>query len=477
MTPILLAAASVLGTVAAGDPAPPAPAPASATPTAAATAPVAPDPCAGPAEGRAPDPRCGDTLDGRVPFTTPVTATRAALAVPRLAARAVFWPVVRTSEAVEHYQLLDRMTALLTTDDGLVGVRPVIHYSTSFIPSGGLRFFYDRLPGAGSEIAGQLQTGGPRVLFGELDLRAPRRLGLVLSATWNRRDDRLFAGVGPHTTSDLEAMGQGIARFGSDNFGAALRWSRPLPKSLVAYAHGDVQRRDYTAANVNGGPPVTDLYGLDPAGCAAVGLPSPCVDPAQLPGFTRGLRIAHAGGGLGLGLRAPGREQSGASLVADANFAQGVAGDPSRHATFSAEGVLALGAVNRSLVLRARAAMVEPLGSAPIPFEELVSPSGVTGMRGFPDGRFRGESGMVGTAEYRWYVSSFLDATVFSDVGTVAGRTFSGIDWDRWFPSFGVGLRMFKTLGSYWEALPMDEIQVAYAPDGGVHLLLSLTGF
>ena len=435
------------------------------------------DPCAGPVEDRPPDPRCGDALDGRSPPGTPLTATRAALAVPRLAARAAFWPVIRTTEAVEHYQLLDRLTALTTTDDGLIGARPIVHYSTSFIPSGGLRVFDGRLPGAGSELAAQFQTGGPRVLLGQLDLRGPRPTGLAFTASWNRRDDRLFAGLGPHSVSDLEGLGQGIARYGSDNWGAALRWSRPLPASLVAYAHGDLQRRDYTAANVRGGPPVTDLYGLDPTTCAALGLGSPCVDPAEMPGFAHGLRIAHAGGGLGLGLRAPGREQSGASLVADATFAEGVAGDPSRHATFSAEGVLALGAVNRSLVLRGKAAMVEPLSDAPIPFEELVSPAGVAGMRGFPDGRFRGESGVVGTAEYRWYVSSFLDATVFTDMGTVAGRTFSGMVWDRWFPSFGFGLRLLKTVGSYWEAVPMDEVQIAWAPDGGVHLLLSLTGF
>ncbi len=181
-----------------------------------------------------------------------------------------------------------------------------------------------------------------------------------------------------------------------------------------------------------------------PGACAALGLPSPCVDPRQLPGFYQGLRIVHAGGGLGLGLRAPGRERPGASLVFDANFAQGVAGDPSRHATFSADGVLAVGGANRSLILRGRAAMVEALGDAPIPFEELISPSGDTGMRGFPDGRFRGESGLVGTAEYRWYIASYLDATLFTDVGTVAGRQFSGIDWDRWFPSFGIGFRLFK---------------------------------
>jgi len=139
--------------------------------------------------------------------------------------------------------------------------------------------------------------------------------------------------------------------------------------------------------------------------------------------------------------------------------------------------VLAAGSVNRSFVLRGRAAMVQKLGDAPIPFEELVSPAGDAGMRGFPDGRFRGESGLIGTAEYRWYIASYLDATLFSDVGTVAGHAFSGINWDRWFPTFGVGFRLFKTEGAYWDAVARDEVQFAYAPDSGFRLILSMTAF
>ena len=75
-----------------------------------------------------------------------------------------------------------------------------------------------------------------------------------------------------------------------------------------------------------------------------------------------------------------------------------------------------------------KAAMVEPLGDAPIPFEELITPSGQAGMRGFPEGRFRGESGLVGTVEYRWYISSYLDASLFTDVGDGGG---AGLPGDR----------------------------------------------
>ena len=121
------------------------------------------DACARPDSERAPDLRCGETLDGRSPAEPPasLTAARVALAGPRLAATAVLWPVVKTTDVVEHYRLLDWMEAVLTTDDGLVGVRPVLHYSTSFTPTAGARVFFRRLPGPGSEIDAGFQTAGP----------------------------------------------------------------------------------------------------------------------------------------------------------------------------------------------------------------------------------------------------------------------------------------------------------------------------
>jgi hypothetical protein len=165
------------------------------------------------------------------------------------------------------------------------------------------------------------------------------------------------------------------------------------------------------------------------------------------------------------------------SLAADATFARGVAGDPSRHATLTGETIAAVGGSDRQLLLRARAAMVERLTSAPIPFDELVIPSGFIDMRGFATGRWRGESGLFASAEYRWYIAANLDATLFADVGTVAGPRFSNVDWDRWHPSFGFGFRFYRPEGAYWEARALDGFQVAYAPQGGFRLLLTMAAF
>ena len=67
---------------------------------------------------------------------------------------------------------------------------------------------------------------------------------------------------------------------------------------------------------------------------------------------------------------------------------------------------------------------------------------------------------------YRWYISAYLDATLFVDVGTVAGPRFAGFDGTRWFPSYGLGFRYYQPQGAYWEARALDGIQIAYAPEG-----------
>jgi len=106
--------------------------------------PVSGDSCALPAATRPPDPRCGETLDGREP-ADPTAARRAgqiALAAPRAITRVALWPLVEGAEFLEYHRVIDRLRAFLTSDDGLVGVRPDLQYSSSFLPSGGLRLFY-----------------------------------------------------------------------------------------------------------------------------------------------------------------------------------------------------------------------------------------------------------------------------------------------------------------------------------------------
>jgi hypothetical protein len=446
--------------------------PAEESPTAAPT----PADCGVPPVDRAPDPRCGETLDGREVAPAQNGAARGALAVPRVATHAILWPFVETTDVMENHHLLDWMEAIFTTDDGLVGVRPVINYSTGFRPSAGLRAFYRRLPG-NTELAAHYETAGPGLNIARLHFRSLAKMGIFIDGEWVNRNDLLFAGIGPNSTSDLMDMGRGLARYSVNALDAQALWTRKLPAYFVVRLHGDILRRTYGDSSVRGGPPVSDFYGLPPDACASIGEQPGCVNPMQMPEFNSGERLVHGGGGFAWDFRRPGREGPGASMLIDANYAHGIAGDPSEHITYSADGVVAVGGINRTFLVRGHAAMVDKLGNAPIPFEELVMPSGSAGMRGFLEGRFRDASGIVATAEYRWYISSYLDASLFTDWGTVAGRNFQGLGSSQWFPTYGLGLRWFKTQGPYWEAAPRGGFQLAYGQGYGLRFLLTMASF
>ena len=404
--------------------------------------------------------------------------SRALLLGPRYVSKAAFWPVLKASDVLEYHHVPDRIRAVLTSDDGKVGVRPELQYSTGFVSTVGGRVFYRRLPGDGSEAGFRVRAGFSGALLAEVGVQGPARLGLHLRGAWQRRYDRLFAGIGPATDAELAAQGRDEARYAADTWLAELGWAPPLAGRWSLGLFGQVDRRQYDADRVVGGPPLTEVFGLPPGDCAALGLSPGCADPALVPGFNRELRLVRAGGVAALALGERSRYASGAHFSTSALLAQGIAGDPSRHLRLDGQAVVSLAPVDRMVLLRLHGATVEALASGPVPFEELVPASGPADMRGYAEGRFRGDSALVATAEYRWLISYRMDASLFTDLGTVLGPRFSGLfDSPQLFPSFGVGLRWHESTSPHWTAVPATGFQIAYGPDAGVRLLLSLAAF
>jgi hypothetical protein len=437
--------------------------------------PEAPPDCE--ARDTAPDPRCGESLDGREAELPPGSQPgKAALYVPKEVALGAVWPLWKGADFVEAHHVADWYRALLTSDDGLVGVRPELNISTGLLPTIGGRFFYRRMPDD-AELGATFVTAGPPVLFGMLTYTGPQWLGIAATASYEHRTDRIFAGIGANSESSLAAQGLAVSRYGSNIARGDLGWVRPLPRFFKVLIHGGIRHTDYESDNVRGGPSVAEAFGLPPADCMAIGQASPCVNPVQLPGFYTGQRVLHGGFGFGFDNRSRLRNGSGVSAVVDGTGGYGVGDDPTRSFRFTTEMTGALAGTDRTLLIRGYASTVVALDDAVLPFDELVSPAGNHFLRGFPDGRFRGQSDVVGTVEYRYYISWGIDATVFSDVGTVAGETWSGLGNARWFPDFGMGLRFYTPQGRHWEAPPDGGAQVTYAPDGGFRLLVTLAGF
>src|SRR5262245_47356152 len=111
-----------------------------------------------------PDPRAGERLDGRAPpgrgpGAGPTDVMKVAMAPVRGAAWLVLTPVDHAVGFVERHRLPQRLYEALTSDDRLLGVRPVATLQPGYGLSGGIRYFDRRSLGAGSLVAATVRGG------------------------------------------------------------------------------------------------------------------------------------------------------------------------------------------------------------------------------------------------------------------------------------------------------------------------------
>src|SRR5262249_28727129 len=80
----------------------------------------------------------------------------------------------------------------------------------------------------------------------------------------------------------------------------------------------------------------------------------------------------------------------------------------------------------RVLSLGVVSAFVDPLGSEPVPFTELVMLGGAEPFMGFLPGRVRDRSALVAQLGWHWPVFSYLDGLLAVSVGNVFGPHLDG---------------------------------------------------
>lgn len=129
----------------------------------------------------------------------------------------------------------------------------------------------------------------------------------------------------------------------------------------------------------------------------------------------------------------------------------------------------------RVLVLALAGGAAAPLGPGDeVPLHRLVTLDKTNGLRGYPDGRFRGRYGWRGTVEYRYPVYEFqnsgtgVSAVLFADGGRVADEPADLVDDPlRW--SVGFGLRGVTPVSLLF------GLQVGFSPEGA-ELLFGIGG-
>lgn len=117
-----------------------------------------------------------------------------------------------------------------------------------------------------------------------------------------------------------------------------------------------------------------------------------------------------------------------------------------------AERYIPLGSRNRTLALRALGITNQVRGGSRVPFFEQAILGGARTMRGFREFRFYDLSAILGSAEYRYNLNSFMDLVLFVDQGQVF-RQPGDFSWGGLRTGFGGGLRFLTEKGTPFKIL------------------------
>ncbi|MGZ3441031.1 MAG: BamA/TamA family outer membrane protein, partial [Polyangia bacterium] len=368
----------------------------------------------------------------------------------------------------ERYQIYDRVLRALTSDDGLVGVRPAFDFMLDYRPVVGASFFDERMFGPRTALYARAEVGGVRLIVADVQLRpvaSGRAATLEIDSAYTLRDDQVFRAI-----PSLSAVGpdRGNSRYTLDAYDLWLRPRLRITRSLwLAFSSQLGVRRFADGRSGGGDPTIASVY------CVRL-LGQHCepgtVDERQVPGFNHGTEFLR--GGLSLHVDTfdrPTHPSAGLQLEVGAHYSHGL-GDPSSYVQASAAVGVAVNLWQRShiLFLRARVDLVLPTNDAPVPFSELATLGGPDSLRGFRAGRFRDYSTLLFSAEYRWPIWMWADGILFVDYGGAGGRAFDGLTFAALRPDVGAGIRIRTSQHV------MARVQLAYGFPDGVQLNLTL---
>ncbi|HBQ11749.1 MAG TPA: hypothetical protein DEF51_11540 [Myxococcales bacterium] len=301
------------------------------------------------------------------------------------------------------------------------GLAPHVRYDHGFVPSAGLTFWARERGGDGRFRVGA-DTWGLDRLGGWLMLESRGgdfEGGLAVRGGW--RIDNIFHGFG------WDSAPEDRVRYARGHVSSRLSGRQRIWRGsfLEAGARLSVQRFEETTFDQAATPPagaLSALPGFD--GFSALGT------FARLRFDTRDGEDERFMSGVGA--------QLGGEWNLDAQT-----GSARSWARLDAELELAVEVrPDRTLALRGRVEAVEPLGDHDVPFTEQIRLGGpLDRMPGFLEGRLTGRSATSVGVAWRYAVWSWMDASVFADVGNVFGAGFEGFAVERMRLSVGFALQ------------------------------------
>jgi hypothetical protein len=313
---------------------------------------------------------------------------------------------------------------------------PVGYVDFGFRPSVGVRFIWNDAFTEGHDLRAAVAFGGSKWLRSSLSNRyqLPGERGVGLRLSFQRRPDHLFHGLGPRSEDDAEA------RYGLQRLDAlvSLEQSFGREPSGVRLSAGvrAVRFRDDTCCS---DPSVVERV-------EAGAFPG-------LPGVGERFTAPVVAAELVLDTRLPRPERRTGVLLrlhAENTFLSrgGENAGWVRYGGY-AEGFLDVGWEARVVSLALDAEMVDPVGTAPVPFFELAGASGTVPLArssataplaAFRPGRLVDRSAAALSLRYSWPVWAALDGQIVFAAGNVFGERLEGFRPDLLRLSAALGL-------------------------------------
>jgi hypothetical protein len=335
-------------------------------------------------------------------------------------------PIVGLIKLIERYHINSWVRQLFIYRGGKAGLFPTALYEFGLDPSVGFYFFHHDLfrPGHELVLRGGFWTGDwVRLELDDSVVVFRDDSGLIeTNLLYLRRPDRPFHGIGPATLQADESF-----------YRVDLLEARAALTGRLGGLDRTTVELGYRRARFSGGEAPSISRGFATA------------DPAVVPGFG-GYQLLSCGLRLVLDSRSPDRlatSGTGVRLQLSGSFNVDPAASELSFVRWGGGvgGYLDLTGANHVLGLRAEVELVEPTGSRAVPFAELPSLGGRERMPGFLEGRFRGASTFLVTAEYRYPVWSLLDASLFVGAGNAFDEQLYNLHARRLHLTWGVGVR------------------------------------
>jgi hypothetical protein len=320
------------------------------------------------------------------------------------------------------------------------GLFPTFYGDVGMRPRIGLFFYWDALLGAGNALQLQVDTWGAESLgltvMDRLEL-SDRRAWLSLRLSGEKRDDFLFAGLGPRSDND------DLARF------QALRGEGRLALELLP------SRRLRVTAWLG-----TRAVRYDDEGCCDEPTVMQRVGNLELeipPGFERGFTAWNHGAEVVIDTRRV-RPNPGSGIRIEVRGEHAIDLETSGESQWlryggSVSGILDLTGTRRELSLTLDTSFADPIAGGIVPFTEQASLGGSEPLPAFLPGRLLDRSAAAATLMYEWPIWVWLDAQIHIGAGNVFGAHLAGLDPELARLSFGLGVAdrnpdgyLFKTI-------------------------------